>query len=168
MALAPIKYDIYTNADPSELTEIQLEIYRIWSNFATGGLTLNHKMIKNPGGRYARSLRMEQHSLNSVAILSDESIAPEAHWLESGHDPVDLKKYLTPGKAYPLHYGGGEAAHGVFGAAGAKGQYMVGFARMGPNSDPNSWIIPRMEAYAPGLALAQEAAKMAGGGTISY
>jgi len=163
-----IVYDIWTNASPEDLTDIQLEIFRMWSSFATGGMSLNHKIIRNPGGRYARSLRMEQHGLNSVAVLADESIAPEAHFLEGGHDEIDMKKYLTPGKSYPLHYGGGEAARGVFGAPRAGGQYLTGFARMGPNSKPGSWIIPAMPAYAPGLALAQEAAKMAGGGRVSY
>jgi len=163
-----IIYDVYTSADPTELTDIQLEIFRMWSSFATGGMSLNHKIIRNPGGRYARSLRMEQHGLNSVAVLADEAIAPEAHFLEVGHDEVDLKKYLTPGKSYPLHYGGGSAARGVFGAPRAGGQYMTGFARMGPNSAPGSWIIPSMPAYAPGQKLAELAAKLAGGGTVNW
>jgi hypothetical protein len=163
-----IVYDVWTNADPAQLTEIQLEIFRQWSVFATGGMALNGKIIKNPGGRYARSLRMESGGLNHVGIIADESIAPEAHFIEGGHDEVDMKKYLTPGKSYPLHYGGGAAARGVFGAPRAGGQYMTGFARMGPNSKPGSWIIPAMPAYAPGRALAEAAAKMGGGGTVSW
>ena len=159
-----IVYDVWTNADPAQLNDIQLEIFRQWSVFATGGMALNGKILKNPGGRYARSLRMEgAGSLNHVAIIADDRVAPEAHFLESGHDEVDLKKYLKPGKAYPLHYGGGQAARGVFGAPRMGGQFLTGWARMGPNSAPDSWIIPAMPAYAPGLTLAQEALKMAGG-----
>ena len=161
-----VTYDVWTNADPAELTDIQLEIFRQWSVFASGGMALNGKIIKNPGGNYARSIRMESGGLNHVGIIADDSIAPEAHFLEVGHDEVDMKKYLEPGKSYPLHYGGGQAARGGFGAPRMGGQYMVGFARMSANS--TGWIIPAMAAYAPGLALAQEAAKMAGGGRVSY
>jgi hypothetical protein len=158
----PIIYDVWTNADPAQLTDIQLEIFRQWSVFAAGGMALNGKVIKNPGGRYARSIRMESGGLNHVAIIADESIAPEAHFLEAGHDAVDMKKYLTPGKAYPLHYGGGQAARGTFGAPRGDGQYMIGMARFSANARPDSWIIPPMMAYAPGRALAELAAKMAG------
>ena len=152
-------YDVWTNASPEDLTEIQLEIFRQWSVFASGGMALNGKIIKNPGGNYARSIRMESEGLNHVAVIADESIAPEAHFLEVGHDSVDMKKYLEPGKSYPLHYGGGQAARGVFGAPRVGGQYMVGFARMSARS--TGWIIPAMPAYGPGLALAQAASKMA-------
>jgi len=162
-----IVYTILTNADPSELSDIQLEIYHQWVNFATGGMALNHKVIRNPSGRYAKSIRMESHGLNVVGILADETIAPEAGILETGHGEIDLKEHLQAG-TYPIHYGGGHAARGVFGAANSRGQFLTGFARIGPNSKPGSFVIPAMPAYQPGLELAKIAAKLAGGGTVSW
>jgi len=168
MAHEPLVYDVYTNADPAELSDIQLHIFRMWAVWATGGMALGGKILRNPTGKYASSIRMESHGLSHVGILADENIAPEAGILESGHPAFDLKDHLQFGRTYPIHYGGGHAARGVFGAANSRGQFLTGFARIGPNTRPDAFIIPAMSAYQPGLELAKIAAKMAGGGIISW
>lgn len=161
--MAGVVYDVYTNADPDELSDIQLEIFRQWSVFATGGMAIGGKMIRNPTGKYAASIKMTGDGLNSVGVIAT---APEADILEEGHKAYDMKPGLRDGQHYPMNFGGGHAARGTFGKANGRGQYLTGWATFSQGS--TGWVIPEMKAYNTGLELAKLAAKLAGGGTVAF
>lgn len=170
----PTVYDVYTNADPGEISEVSLAIYLEWLEFAEGLGRIGGKRLVHPTGKYAKSLSMSKEGLNHTAIIADEKVAPEALWLEVGHGPVDLKESLTQGRAYPIHRGGGLSWHpGSAGhyqhpaldmTASAKGQYLVAYARVGNTG----WVIPAMEAYEPGFELAKKAAEALGGRVVGH
>lgn len=165
-----IEYVVKTDLDPVQLNRVGLYVFRRWMEFALG-TPLGGKKIVYPTGRYAASLRFEQTGIATVAVVADESTAPEAAVLETGHGSVDLKTRLSPGRVYPMHRpvapAGSSASNGLrrqgsgLGPssrpqvwAEARVKEGSGFASMGPNSPPDSWIIPPMAAYSPAAVLA--------------
>ena len=169
----PTIYDIYTNADPDSISEVALDIYREWLDFAEGLGRIGGRRLVHPTGKYAKSLSMKQEGLEHIAIIADESVAKEALYLETGHEEVDLKQKLQAGKTYAIHRGGGLSWHpasstgyqhpATGASASHSGQYLVGFARVGDTG----WVIPAMPAYEPGWHLAKEAATALGGRLVS-
>lgn len=165
-------YDIWTDHPPETLTDIGLAIYAKWLGFALGKETLNGKRIKHPTGRYASSIFFRQESPTKIAIFADESIAPEAEFIEHGHRSIDLKRTGLAGRTIPLHRGEvgayGSAGYGpaiVSSAAGAragnvwavpKSQGMTGFRRVPRPENAKSataWVIPAMTAMEPAKIL---------------
>ena len=155
---AGVYFVVKTDLDPAMVTRLGLEIYAKWIDFASGGLVLGGKRLVHPTGRYARSIQFRQLGESSVAVIADEDVAPEAAILESGHGPVDLKQKLQRGRAYPMH----RALHGSRPLMWAQ-MRNTGYASIGPNSPPDSWIIPAMSAYGVAANLARMAAGMARG-----
>jgi hypothetical protein len=176
--MAEVTYVIKTNLPPEAVTQIGMEIFARWVEFALGQASLGGRRLIYPTGRYASSISFQRVGAASVAIVADESVAPEAAVLEYGHGPVDLKTKLRPG-VYPMHRPPGGSAHqsatGLLrrgsGPPGMKPRMWAeirqreasGYASVSPNSPPGSWIIPAMTPYAPAMMLAAMARSMAGG-----
>lgn len=170
-------YIVRTNLPPAAVTSIGVEIFLMWLDFALGGGTLNGKKIHYPSGRYAASISIKQVDPVTVAIVADESIAPEAAILETGHRSFDMKTVASlAGRSIPMHRPPGVVPGVPLGRIGsrqpglkpqmwaeAKAAEGSGFASFGPNSAPGSWIIPAMAAYSPALTLSVLARKMAAG-----
>ena len=169
---------IKTDLPPELVTEIGVEIFVKWMNFALGKEMLNGKKLFYPSGRYASSLSFRQVDETTVAILADESVAPEALFLEEGHRSFDMKTVTAlRGRSIPMHRPVGGAKHlsmtGLKRVGGGPARPMMwaevragtssGFASIGPNSAPDSWIIPAMPAYSPAGTLAAMARGMAQG-----
>ena len=175
MAANGFTYVIRTNLPPEAVSRIGMAIFALWVDFAMGNGTLNGKRLVHPTGRYAASIEYKQMGAASVAIVANEDAAPEAGILESGHGSVDLKTKLEHGRPYPMHRtpgappatglrrtGSGPPSLKPTMWADIRARESSGFASIGPNSAPGSWIIPPMPAYAPALALAAIARSMAG------
>lgn len=161
-------YDIFYDGDDSEVSDISFAVMRIWMEFALGKRQLNGRKIQNPTGRYASSISRIRTGPNRVAVVADESIAPEAAFLEYGHSPYDMKK-LFGGRTFLLHRGKvGEYGSKGYGSpivnttntairkniwAIPRAQGATGFKTVALSG--NSWIIPRMPAYAPAAYLAE-------------
>jgi len=153
---------ILTNMAPEDINRITLEIYQKWLDFALGKGVLNGRMIVNPTGRYARSIQVKWEDGIAVGVIADVGIAKEAAYIEWGHAAVDLKTKLTHGRAYPMHrttalpprIGGGPNGIRSRVWSQIRTRAFTGFASIGPNSRPDSWIIPAMPAYSPTATLA--------------
>jgi hypothetical protein len=154
-------YVIVTNMSPQEVNRLTLEVYARWLDFALGHTVLNGRRIVNPTGRYSRSLQVKYEDGIAVGVVADPSIAPEAAMIEHGHASVDLKNRLMHGRAYPMHRAGlppriGGGPNGIRSRMWSqiKSRTATGFASIGPNSSPDSWILPSMPAYSPSATLA--------------
>lgn len=173
-----VTYVIKTNLPPEAVTQIGIEIFAKWVEFALGQASIGGRRLVYPTGRYASSISFQKVGTASVAIVADESVAPEAAVLEYGHGSVDLKQRLAPG-VYPMHRPPGGAAHksatGLLrrgsGPASLRPKMWAelranessGYASISPNSPPGSWIIPPMVPYSPALILAAQARSTYGG-----
>lgn len=179
MAGSSHTYVVKTNLPAEGVTQLAVQIFAMWLDFAMGGAALNGKKLIYPSGRYASSIRLEQEDPLTVAIIADEDIAPEAAILETGHRSFDMKTVTSlSGRAIPMHRPPGSAgvqkATGLRRTAASPARPMMwaevrsasssGFASFGPNSPPGSWIIPPMPAYSPAATLAGMARRMAAGG----
>lgn len=160
---------LMTNMKPEDVNRITLEIYARWVDFAMGNTILNGHRIVHPTGRYARSIRVLYEDGIAVGVIADKNAAPEAAILEWGHSSVDLKTRLRHGRPYPMHRPGdmprvGGGPNGIRSMTWAKvrTRAFTGIASIGPNSSPDSWIIPAMPAYSITASLAHIAAQMSG------
>lgn len=176
----PNKYwVVLTDFDPQTLTQVGLRVYEQWVSFAMGRTQLQSRQLQHPTGRYASAISRQPKGPYRVAIIADEQKAPEALFLEEGHDPVDLKKKLTGGRAYPIYRGSktGTSGGGYHWSGGGYGPPVrnpsqkafkrniwgvvrssgnTGIARVPTKITPqnaHSWIIPRMVAYSPAAHL---------------
>jgi hypothetical protein len=162
-------YVIRTDLDPAGVTRVAVEIFVMWMRFALGEEALNGKRLIYPSGRYASSISYRQIDPVTIAIMADESIAPEAAILETGHRSFDMKTVSRlAGRGLPMHRHVGDDVHAQatglrrIGAGPPRPSMWAevhergfsGFASFGPNSPPGSWIIPPMPAYSPALTLA--------------
>jgi hypothetical protein len=180
--MAQVDFHVHTNLDPQQLTLLGLEVFKQWLAFAVGAQALGGKRLFFPTGRYASSIRFEQKGESEVAIIADESVAPEAMWLETGHGKVDLKTRLEMGKVYRFHNPmAGAAMKSATGLARrrrtsgigstpkfwaqVKVSERTGYGRIGPHTPADSWIIPAMPAYSPAALMADYARQQATGGT---
>ena len=166
------EWDVVTDLDPTTVSMLATEIFRMWVEFALGKQELGGKVLMYPTGKYAASLQYKKTGVARVAIIADESIAPEAAFLEFGHGAIDLKKHLVPGRSYPMHRG--EPGH--YGSAGygaptrptgrknpkmwatVRRRGFSGFARVPTQitaENADSWIIPPMPAYRATAALVE-------------
>lgn len=158
MAESGVIYDVYTDLPPEQLDKLAVEVFRQWVAFSLGGMSLNGYTVRYPTGRMAASISMEREGPNRIAVFADTSVAPEALWIEAGHQRVDLKQRLMPGR-YPMH-----RRPGYFGmtprlwAVGRRASF-TGFATLSRSSE--GWIIPPMPAYRPGRTLANMARQRA-------
>lgn len=159
---------ILTDMAPQDINRITLEIFKRWVDFAMGNLSLGGHRIVHPTGRYARAIQVQWEGGIAVGVIADASIAPEVAMIEHGHAAVDLKQRLTHGRAYPMHRTGqmprvGGGPNGIRSRVWSqlRTRTMTGYASIGPNSPPDSWIIPPMPAYSPSAVLAAMASDMA-------
>lgn len=76
-------YDVFTDLDPQQLTQVAVETYYKWLQFAVGDAEIGGKKLKHPTGRYAASLSWKKTGVAKVAIIADESVAEEVGILES-------------------------------------------------------------------------------------
>lgn len=170
MAAPASEIEIHSTLDPKVVNKIAMYIFGLWIDFALGKIALGGRKIMYPTGRYAASIQYKMEGNAIVGIYADESIAKEAGILEKGHGPYDLKTRLGPGR-YPIHgfrFGGGMTPVGRIGASGRptllkrfmwarmRNSTFSGFASIGPESDPDSWIVPAMPAYAPAEILGKQ------------
>ena len=168
-----ISYVIKTDLSPADVTRVGVELFLKWMEFALGRGSLGGKRLIYPTGRYASSLRFEQRGESTVAIVADEGVAPEALWLEVGHGAFDMKTVKSlENRAIPMHRTVGSEGHRALtglnrlGAGPPRPSMWAevreaggsGIASFGPNSDPDSWIIPAMPAYAPAKVPARKPA----------
>ena len=84
-------YEIFSDLDPDTLTEVAADVYRLWLEFALGQQELGGKVLMHPSGRYAASLSWKKTGQASIALIADETIAPEAKWIEEGRTAADMK-----------------------------------------------------------------------------
>jgi hypothetical protein len=162
--MANRSYTVYTDLSPDALTEVAVETYRQWLAFALGKEAVGGRTLKHPEGRYAASLSWKRTGVASVAIIADESVAPEVGWIEEGHGPIDLKAAML-GKgnthtskagyqyrAIPIRevYGAPTAAPKLVGNP-SKGQSLHGkqkgvWAKPRPYVDPNNHVVTMSDA----------------------
>lgn len=165
--MASFSYVVKTNLPPEQLTQLAVEVFTRWVEFALGQRALGNKRLVYPTGRYAASIEYRQEGESSIAIVAS---APEAEIIEQGHGAVDLKTKLQMGKAYPMHRRLGATPGTSLRRIGAgppsakprmwaelQQRTASGFANIGPNSPADSWIIPPMPAYSPAMILAAQA-----------
>jgi hypothetical protein len=152
-------YVVRTNLPPDKLSDLSVMVFSAWLKFAMGRDTLGGRMLLHPTGKYASSLRYQANpSANTIAIFADDSVAPEASILETGHKLFDLKTKFQSGRAYPMHRDGPGAPSGspAIWAERRNGSFN-GLSRVGGSG----WILPAMMAYAPAKILADLAAQAA-------
>ncbi len=165
--MASFSYVVKTNLPPEQLTQLAVEVFARWVEFALGQSSLNNKRLIYPSGRYAASIEYRQQGEASVAIVASDPIAVI---LEGGHGPIDLKTKLQHGRAYPMRRPTGQVPGISLRRIGAgppslkphmwaqlRQREASGFASIGPNSPADSWVIPAMPAYSPALILAAQA-----------
>ena len=164
---APGEWTVDTDLDPETVTAVGLEIFKAWVDFAMGKSDLGGKRIMHPTGRYASAIQFKKTGIARVAIIVNETTAPEAGILETGHKAIDLKQIAAlQGRSLPMHRGQkgsyGSAGYGPPALGGGKrgakmwaksrAQGFTGFARVPTHitaENADSWIIPPMAAYSP-------------------
>jgi hypothetical protein len=87
-------FTVHTDLNPEQLTEVAIETYRRWLNFALGKDSLMGSVLRHPSGRYAASLSWKKTGTAAVAIIADEKIAPEALWIEEGASAHSMKEAM--------------------------------------------------------------------------
>lgn len=90
-------YDVYTDLNPQQLTELAAETFLVWLKFALGQQEIGGHKIKHASGRYAAALSWKRIGVSRVAIIADESKAPEIGAIEYGHQPQDMKLHMLYG-----------------------------------------------------------------------
>jgi hypothetical protein len=90
-------YEIYTNLDPLQLSELASETFKTWLQFALGQQELAGKRLRHPSGRYASAISWRRNGLSRVSILADEDAIPEVGAIEYGHSEIDLKEHMLFG-----------------------------------------------------------------------
>ena len=169
--MASFSYLVKTNLSPEQLSQLAIEVFVRWVDFALGGAAIGNKRLVYPTGRYAASIEYRQEGEATIAIVAS---APEAEILEVGHAAVDLKTKLQHGRPYRIHRPQGATPGTSLRRVGTGPSSLQphmwavmhqrtasGFASIGPNSAPGSWIIPAMPAYSPALILATQAQQAA-------
>lgn len=165
--MASFNYVVKTDLPPDQLSQLAISIFTEWVEFALGQRALGNKRLVYPTGRYAASIAYKQEGESSIAIVAS---APEAEIIEQGHGSIDLKTKLQHGRAYPMRRPPGSTPGTPLRRIGAgppsmkpkmwaelHQQTASGFASIGANSPPDSWIIPAMPAYSPAMILAAQA-----------
>lgn len=89
-------YEVKTNLNPEQLTELAAETYRLWLAFALGSQAIGGKTLAHPSGRYAAALSWRRTGEASIAIIADES-TPEVGWIEYGRQGADIREAMLSG-----------------------------------------------------------------------
>lgn len=92
-------YDIYTDMDPQQLSELASETFYLWLKFALGQQALGGKKINHPSGRYASAISWRKTGVAKVSIFADEDAIPEVGAIEYGRPEIDLKSKMLYGGA---------------------------------------------------------------------
>jgi hypothetical protein len=96
-------WNVYTDLDPDELTEVAMETFIAWVSFALGSVSLGGRTLGKGDksfyrsqlrGRYAASISWKKEGPNHVAIIADEDMAPEALWIEEGTKGANMKEHM--------------------------------------------------------------------------
>lgn len=144
-------YEVHTNLSPSQLTELAVETYKAWLQFAMGKQAIGGKVLKHPSGQYAAALSWRRTGATSIAIIADESV-PQVGWIEYGRAAADIKaamladaKVSKDGHRYRVIPVSREPAK-----MWATTRPFITIS----DKKPGSWIVPAMPAYSPGAILA--------------
>lgn len=179
------EYDVYTDLDPDTLTNVAMETYRLWLQWALGEAQIGGKVLKHPSGRYAAALSWKRIGASHIAIIADETIAPEAQWLEEGKAQTDMKAAMlgkghtrtsASGHRYrviPIRKTSRPPRFDIASIVGSNAGERVPagkakmwarprphtnadhFATMSDKPGASDWMIPAMPAYSPAALLAQ-------------
>lgn len=95
--MAHAVYDVQTDLDPLELSELAAETFMHWLRFALGTDELGGKKLKHTSGRYASAISWRRTGVASVAIIADEDAIPEVGSIEYGHSAIDLRSHMLFG-----------------------------------------------------------------------
>ena len=185
-------FDVQTDLQPEALTEVAIETFRKWVSWSLGKNIKGLWTLVHPSGRYAASLSWKRTGIASIAIIADESIAPEVDWLERGHPAFSIKekmlgkgntKISKEGYRYRVIPMRGTQVTPSFnvdklksGRNGGKlptkaasmwlqARQNIGsdrFATMSDKPGSSGWIIPPMAAYSPAAILADQLRKQYG------
>lgn len=174
------RIDVYSDGDPEELNAVGLAIFRVWSEFGMGQRAIGGRRFRQPTGTYASALRIEAQGKNHVAVFVDETVAPYAKALETGHKAFSMLDHLTPGMRIPIKRTGFVAGPSPYrfsvnprtrqaSRARSSGLYragrfvaaLYGIVRV-PQSAKGSntsgtgpaWTVPAMPAYSPARNIA--------------
>lgn len=90
-------YDVYTNLDPQQLTELASETFLVWLKFALGDQELSGHKLMHPSGRYASALSWKKTGVAKVSIIADEDAVPEAGAIEYGRASANIKEAMLGG-----------------------------------------------------------------------
>lgn len=94
-------YDVYTDLDPLQLSELAAETFFAWLKFALGQQALEGKRLLHPSGRYASALSWRRTGVAKVSVIADEDAIREVGAIEYGHPATSMKdKMLYGGKAH--------------------------------------------------------------------
>ena len=92
-------YTIHTDLDPEQLTNVAVEVYRHWLQFALGRVSIGSHYLKHPTGKYASALSWKKTGEYQVTIMADSSIAKEVESIETGAPAYDLKSAMLGRKS---------------------------------------------------------------------
>lgn len=93
--MADYIYEVHTDLDPKDLSELAFSTYLKWVAFALGVSEVNGKRLKHPSGKYAEGIKMEKRGNNTIAIVSTGKVADI---IEGGAPSFSLKdKMLAKG-----------------------------------------------------------------------
>ena len=90
-------YEVHADLDKDQLTHLAVDTFRMWLEFAMGKGAVGGRKLHRVSGRYASSLRVEDHG-SYIDILADSEIAPEAAIIENGRTTVSNFKDIMLGK----------------------------------------------------------------------
>jgi hypothetical protein len=178
---------VKTNLNPEQLTEVAMETYRLWLQFALGQAQIGGFTLAHPSGRYAASMSWRRTGVASIAIIADEQVAPEADWIEEGHAAFDIRAKMLKGQPFrriPIRRDGqlpenstpqiienrmGGRISKPQGKIWAQPRAAVDAVRwVTMSSNPKNgqgkpaWIVPAMTPYAPAKILSDLLAKQYG------
>lgn len=180
-----VEYTVMTDADPQTLTQIAVDTFKMWVAFSLGQSDLGGKtqVLMHPSGKYASSISWKRTGESSIAIIADESIAPESDWVERGRAGFSIKAAMlgkgntkTSKAGYRYRFipfsanppkpsfsvanvitnsrGGRMPTRAVkMWAKKAAGAGYSGGAIMSDKPGSATWIIPPMPAYSPAKIL---------------
>jgi hypothetical protein len=83
--------EVVTDLNPEALTEVVMETYRLWISFALGQSNIGGNILAHPSGKYASSISWRRTGEATIAIIADESVAPEGKWIEEGRSAFSIK-----------------------------------------------------------------------------
>jgi hypothetical protein len=113
-----------------------------WQGFARGGSLPGIESLKNPSGKYARSIRIDRKGPFDYEVYSDAEVAD---WIENGTEELDMKTTHPYGPRSRISKKGVPYLIVPFrwGTPGRNGQKRVGFRNIIPDQIYKQLLISR-------------------------